>query len=614
MSSWIEKYKKLIISSHKKHIIVADQDNLFEYPELLQAFENEDFTLIKAKSCLDVRIQFELKARESKSPYLIIAPSDYFPLPDIEEKVNFRKIGLSHLFPNLDSKAIKGLSFNALSLLSGIKLYEELGYEKTLKFLLENLYNVDFETLTSSNAKERVLNAIITVFLEKDGINPPLAKFLSNVTKPYFPELILKGLNKSNLIEYIREQWQSFVYNASSGIDFGEPLLLKSLGYLFAFQFINPAKVTPEKYQSLPKSLKIGVYVDKEGNNENELEGIIEYLNQELTGIEDIADQWFKAIHLLAVAKLKSISTKNELLKDTYRKTEDSFNLRFQRFIDNTYNSLFSLSGIRKPILVTRILEHIKSSPSNKKALLVIDGLNYWQWNILSAEISKADISFSTSATLSYIPSITAWSRQAIFRGEKPDLNMDNSNEGALFESFWQCNGVPAYQVLYKKFSVNDPFSVDLISDDIKIAGLVCNDLDDILHGAILGNLQLKTSTEQWILKSRIVQLFKSLKEKGFQIFITSDHGNIEATGIKNLKIKDKVGTLSRGKRHLQFTNELLMNEFIQQNEEISVGKKALSIYLKNNEAFTTGNSKVITHGGSHFWEVIVPFISIDEK
>jgi hypothetical protein len=56
------------------------------------------------------------------------------------------------------------------------------------------------------------------------------------------------------------------------------------------------------------------------------------------------------------------------------------------------------------------------------------------------------------------------------------------------------------------------------------------------------------------------------------------------------------------------------MNEFIQQNEEISVGKKSLSIYLKNKEAFTSGNSLVITHGGSHFWEVIVPLISINEK
>jgi hypothetical protein len=48
-------------------------------------------------------------------------------------------------------------------------------------------------------------------------------------------------------------------------------------------------------------------------------------------------------------------------------------------------------------------------------------------------------------------------------------------------------------------------------------------------------------------------------------------------------------------------------------NTNIEVGNKGLSLYLKKQEAFTTENSQVITHGGSHLWEVIVPFISINE-
>ena len=43
MSNWIDKYKKLVISSHKQHIIFADLDSLFEYEELQQAFENDGF-------------------------------------------------------------------------------------------------------------------------------------------------------------------------------------------------------------------------------------------------------------------------------------------------------------------------------------------------------------------------------------------------------------------------------------------------------------------------------------------------------------------------------------------------------------------------------------------
>ncbi len=614
MSNWVDKYKKLVIASHKQHIVVADQDKLFEYAELKQAFVNEGYTILVCKTQLAVRLAFELQVRNSVEKYLVIAPASFHPLPDIEMHVHFQTIGLPQLFPNLDAKAIKGLSFNALCLLSNIKHYEELSHEKTLKFLLENLYNVDFETLTNNKARERILNALITVFLEKNGINVPLTKFLSNISKPYFPTLVSGGLSNASLTKFLQEQWQSHVRNGNSLLDFNEPLLNKSLGYLFVFEHLTPVKVTPEVYSTFPKPLKIGLYVDEHGHNDNELEGLTEYLKQQIEVIEDIADQWFKIIQVLANAKMKYFLSGNESLKEVYTTIEIAFNYRFQRFIDNVYGSLFSLSGVRKPVVVSRILEHINAKPTKKRALLVIDGMNYWQWTILGQSLAEAGIGYSSSATLAYIPTITAWSRQAIFKGEKPDLSEDNSKEGKLFSDFWAKQGVPGYQISYKRFSLHEPLDLDGISADTTTLGLVCNDLDDIMHGSLLGNNQLKMSTEQWIMKSKIVESISALKSKGFQVYITADHGNVEAIGLKNLTLKDKVGALSRGKRHLHFTNELLLQGFIEQNPSLEVGKKGLSLYLRKQEAFTIENSQVITHGGSHIWEVIVPFIIINEQ
>jgi hypothetical protein len=152
------------------------------------------------------------------------------------------------------------------------------------------------------------------------------------------------------------------------------------------------------------------------------------------------------------------------------------------------------------------------------------------------------------------------------------------------------------------------------ISQDTTTLALVCNDLDDIMHGSILGNANLKMSTEQWIKKSNIVETILSLRARGFHVYVTTDHGNVEASGVRNLTIKDKVGALSRGKRHLHFANEVLLQDFVKQNPDLEVGKKGLSLYLKKQEAFTSENNLVITHGGSHIWEVIVPFISINER
>lgn len=614
MSNWIDKYKKLVISSHKQHIIIADQDNLFEYEELQQAFENDGFKLITCKTALAVRLAFELKVREASDKYLIIAPNNYFPLPDIEMLVHFQALGLSKLFPNLDAKAIKGLSFNALCLLSNIKLYEELSHDKTLRFLLENLYNVDFVTITNSKVKERILDALISVLLEKNGINEPLIKFLSTITKPYFPSLVSKGLTKVNLVNFIQEQWKLFVEKSNLELDFNESLLNKRLGYLFAFEYLKPVQVSNQIYESFPMPLKIGVYVDEQGHNDNELEGMIEYFKKRIESIEDQEDDWFKIIPILANAKINYIISQNETIKLEYSKIEVKLNDRFQRFIENSYNGLSSKSGVRKPIVVSKILEYINAKPSKKKALLVIDGMNYWQWNILRKDLSDAGIGCSTNASLAYIPTITAWSRQAIFKGNTPNILDDNSKEAKLFETYWLNQQVLGYQIAFKKFSVNEPLTLDDIPSDTKILGLVCNDLDVIMHGTFLGNSELKMSTEQWISKSKIVQSISTLRTKGFQVYITADHGNVEATGLKNLTIKDKVGAISRGKRHLHFTNETLLQGFIDMNPDLDIGKKGLSLYLKKQEAFTTEKSQVITHGGSHLWEVIVPFITIDEQ
>lgn len=613
MNNWIDKYKKLAITSRKQHIIIADQDNLFTYPELKEAFENEGYTIIVCPSALSARLHFELKVRETANRFLMVAPEGYLPPPDIETHVHFQSIGLSMIFPNLDAKAIKGLSFNALCLLANIKPYEELGHEKTLRFLLENLYSIDFNTLTSNKAKERVMNALINVFFEKDGINVPLTSFLTHLSKPYFPTLIAQGLTQTHLLNYIKAQWQEFIDGKSPLLDFTEPSLNKNIGYLFAFGYLDPLQVSSEKYDAFPKALKIGIFVDAALSNDNELEGLIEYLNQQLEVIEDLADQWFKIIQVLAQAKLKYLESYNSPLKLAYLKAEQALNHRFQRFIDNTYNSLFSLSGVRQPVMVTRILEHINARSAKKKALLVIDGMNYWQWTILGKALSTAGLNFTSNASLAFVPTITAWSRQAIFKGAKPDLLEDNSNEVKLFKAYWLKHHVPAFQIDLRKFSVHAPLVAEDISSDVTVLGLICNDLDDIMHGAVLGEQQLKASTEQWIEQSHIVLTIAQLKSLGFQIFITADHGNVEARGVKNLNVNDKVGALSRGKRHLHFTNETLLENFVLQNSSLTLGRKDLSVYLKAQEAFTLENTQVITHGGSHLWEVIVPFISINE-
>lgn len=589
-------------------MIVADQDNLFEYAELQQAIQDSGFTIISAGTALDVRIRFELEVRGSQQKYLIVAAPSYTPPPDISNDVHFRTIGLRDLFPHLDAKAIQGLSFNALCLLSNIKPYEELGREKTLKFLLENLYNVDFDTLTTSKPKERILNALITVFLEKNAINQPLTSFLTKLAQPYFPELIAKGLNKEVLIDFLHVQWNTYLSDGLCDIDFEDAILNKSFGYLFVFDHLSPVKVSGERFQSIPKAIRIGAFVDENESNDTELEALISYLEQQQSSIEDLYDQWFNLIQVLAKAKIKELNSSNADLKGSFNQVVGALNQRFQRFIDNAYASLFSLSGVRRPVVVSRVLEYIKAQPDQRKALLVIDGMNYWQWLLIAKAFQSSGITVHSKSTMAYIPTITAWSRQALFRGNKPNLMESNSKEATMFADFWKNNGYNDYQIGFQDFGIHKPLDLAAISDSVNILGLVNDDLDNIMHGSVLGNDQLMASTLQWIQQSRIVEYIGELRAKGFKVFITTDHGNVEAKGIKNLRLKEKIGSLSRGKRHIHFSNQTMLTNFKEQNPDLNIGIRDNSVFLKQEDAFTDQNVKVVTHGGSHLWEVLIPF------
>ena len=608
MSNWIDHYKKLIVSSYKKHVIVADQDNLFEYIELQQQLQDDGYTIIRAAAAIDVRIQFELKVRDSKQPFIIVTVGAYCPPPDICIAVHFKTIGLKDLFPYLDTKAIQGLGFNALCLLSNIKPYEELSHEKTLKFLLENLYNVDFDTLTSAKQKERILHALITVFLEKNAVNPPLSSFLTRLAKPYFPALFTAGFNKEILLQYLSGQWSAYIANGSCDVDFEDSVLNKSMGLLFVFDHINKIKVTAERFETLPKPLTIGAYIDEKESDDADLDALLSYLEQQQKVIEDLYKQWFDIVKILAKAKIKELATSDQRLKERSKKVTNALNQRFQRFIDNVYSSMFSLSGVRAPVVISRMLEYIKAQPDKRKALFVLDGMNYWQWQFIESKLRESGLTIQTKTSMAYIPSITAWSRQSLFSGCKPNLEETNTHEANLFAAYWEKFGYSRHQIDFLKFSHNKPLDAEAIPANVDILGIVCNDLDDIMHGAVLGNEQLMTATLQWVQASKLVEYINGLHLKGFKVFVTTDHGNVESSGIRNLKLKEKVGALSRGCRYIHFSNATMLNNFKEQNPELSIGTRDNSVYLKQDDAFTDQDVKIVTHGGSHLWEVLIPF------
>jgi hypothetical protein len=237
--------------------------------------------------------------------------------------------------------------------------------------------------------------------------------------------------------------------------------------------------------------------------------------------------------------------------------------------------------------------------------------MNFWQSLLLIAKLEENKLKCTQKSIMAYIPTITAYSRQALLKGSEPDLNEDNSKEEELFKEYWRNKGLNNAEIGYIK-NYNKESKADDLSDMIKVLAVVNNDLDTTMHSTTRGNRQLFSSTNEWLTQNTLLKDIEILKNKGYKIFITTDHGNIEARGIKRLNSSSKVGTPSKGKRHLVFYDEEIKNIFIAENKEFSLGVKNNSVYIKNYGAFETKDEKIITHGGSHFWEVVIPFIEIN--
>lgn len=611
MANWIDKYKQLIYSSQHSKVIVCDPDGLFVYPELSNALEEVGYAIYRAHTALELRILYELHFRKKDTRLILVAPGNYTPLPDIGVEVHFVEVGLRQLFPNLNDQVLKGLSFNALCLLGNIKSYEEMGKERTLRFLLENLYNLDLNALNGSRRKERLLDALITVLFNRDGVNVQILTYLTDLVRSSFPELANASLTRENLLEYLQGIWRDYVLEQKEPVDLQEPSLLKSMIFLFIRGELISVLVSAERYHSIPPALRIGVRFDAQEAQRDEINALLGYLEQQRMNIQDIPEEWFDLAPIAGKAMLKALELGDDLMLKALDETIDRINVRFQLFIDNAYSGLFSRSGVRWPVMVTRILDYIKAQSGSRKALIVVDGMNYWQWEILAGMCRAAGVPLKEGTTLAYIPSITAWSRQAIFRGGKPDLTTGNAQEASLFKAYWQQHQVADYQVFFERFGANLSFSPDKISSAVSHLALVCNDLDDMMHGAVLGNEQLYTSTLQWIARSNIISMLQSLKARGFTCYLATDHGNLQAMGIRNFKLTEKVGSLSRSKRHLKFSNTTLLQSFLEQNPSLRYGIIDNSVYLRDTTAFTDAQTKVVTHGGSHFWEVLIPFAEI---
>ena len=274
---------------------------------------------------------------------------------------------------------------------------------------------------------------------------------------------------------------------------------------------------------------------------------------------------------------------------------------------------------------VPRFLRQRRSAGEAKVALLVFDGLAFDQWVQIREHLiaSQQTFSFDESGAFAWLPTVTSVSRQALFSGLRPrefDESIGHTNkEETLWKAFWQSEGgIAPSDVMYRR-ALHQVEQLDALEDEIsnrkpKVLGLVIDEIDERLHKE-RSKEDVASWISRWLNTGFVERLFAFLLDDGFSIYVTADHGNVDATGVG--RPNQGVIAETRGERVRVYRSETLRAE----SAAAYPGTLALDIaglpanfkplFAEGRTAFVPAGDQVVVHGGVSVEELIVPFVKI---
>ena len=152
----------------------------------------------------------------------------------------------------------------------------------------------------------------------------------------------------------------------------------------------------------------------------------------------------------------------------------------------------------------------------------------------------------------------------------------------------------------------------------LRAVGLVVDKVDKIMHGMELGAAGMHNQVRQWTTGPFMTGLLDLLMDKGFRIYLSSDHGNIEAPGCGR-PAEGAVADL-RGERVRVYSDSLLRAQVKGQFPEalewprIGLPENYHPLLAPPRAAFIRETESIVGHGGASLEELIVPFIQIERR
>ena len=545
----------------------------------------------------------------------------------------------SDVFRNLNENILKNMDVKYYQRVFDYCMESEannfvISRENTLDIIFQSIWGINLSMLFNPTENLRVG---LEYLIDKTNLDTIIIEKISNNLNINFKELSkdenkIKEFIESLILDYISEnqfkhkfdlsnthiQYYLTKYDLKSQTvsDCLNERVLTMYPWLIKFKLKSDSKE-----QSLRKInseiLEFEMYYDK----------IYEDDILDLNDWDDIFKLSKKFARILYEIQSNELKLDDFNMNEYYDKTKRLFK---SILIENIYEQLFNYPYNKKPYTVDRILDYIAHNFKDEQfALIVMDGMSYDEWFILKEYLDDFDLTELES--FSILPSITSFSRTSIFKGKTPNRFLNEKHEIKYnseqkgFEEFFTDKDIPENDILYGHIDLNQKI-VKNPNDKIefeylkgyKALGLVCNLFDDESHSIkIFGENKsnLYKNIKSAIDSSQLINLLKDLKENGYKIILTADHGNIycEGNGIKSNKMLEFE---HKSSRCLIFDNELFADKIVEENPQeclkyqYNLLSKDLFLVFAMNGCFD--NKTNITHGSISPEECIVPVVILE--
>ncbi len=668
MSHWYDAILKEFIPDITPITLAADPDGLLSEENLQQRIRERGFQFINYEDPVAFRCEYESRYRDKwlqeEKPELVVVlraePVALDSLPyDLLQKGRKICFSLTNLFPGLSCPVVAALEKEDLETIFNAQQFHnpgKLGENGTKEFILRHIFEIAPELIKDP---KDLLRALLRIHYSgkriPDIINERFIRILGQ--NDIFDNWPLENIipNREEFFAFLQERWTLYLDSLAGEkenkskeswdkikipLKYPGPHLLPFehddiriyMDNLFNEGFLR--SITHEQAELLDKTWAgIGLCIDRELENNRRLEGLSETIKTSIPTATSRHNHWLQFAYRWAELNALVFGIPGLVPKDRKQiiaGLREKIDEAFTSWILKRYAGLVSLPPL-PPVMLHHIPRYISrqntGTKQNKTALIVMDGMSLDQWLVLRKILldQLPGIEYQETGVFSWIPTITSVSRQALFSGKPPvyfPTSIDTTGrDAAQWTNSWIDQGFKKDEIIYQaKIDEENIGQLDemLAKPRVRTAGLVVDKIDRIMHGMQLGSAGMHNQVNQWAKQGFMAALIDLLLEHRYSIYLTSDHGNIEAVGCG----RPSEGVIAdlRGERVRIYPDELLRKKISGDFPgalawpAVGLPGNYFPLLAPPGSAFVKENQRLVCHGGISIEEVIVPLVKIQRK